>query len=62
VLNREHLKSLTPFICCRFFARQTEQESAVEVEDRIEKLCVVYETLKPSLIAHWDAERGNDHE
>ena len=60
VLNREHLlKSLTPLYLgwVASFARQTEQESAVEVEDRIEKLCVVYETLKPSLIAHWDAEK-----
>jgi len=60
VLNREHLlKSLTPLYLgwVASFARQTEQESAMEVEKRIEKLCVVYETMKPSLIAHWGAEK-----
>ena len=60
VLNREHLlKSLTPLYLgwVASFARQTEQENALEVEERIEKLCVVYEALKPSLIAHWGAEK-----
>ncbi len=59
-LNREHLlKSLTPLYLgwVASFARQTELENAVEVEDRIEKLCLVYEQLKPSLAAHWAAEK-----
>jgi hypothetical protein len=60
VLNRDHLlKSLTPLYLgwVASFARQTEQENAMQVEDRIEKLCVVYEVLKPSLIAHWDSQK-----
>ncbi len=60
VLNREHLlKSLTPLYLgwVASFARQTEPENAVQVEERIEKLCQVYEQLKPSLISHWAAEK-----
>jgi len=64
-LNREHLlKSLTPLYLgwVASFARQTEPENAIQVEERIEKLCLVYEQLKPSLIPHWDAKRGESHE
>jgi len=60
VLNREHLlKSLTPLYLgwVASFARQTETENAAQVEERIEKLCLTYEQLKPSLISHWGAEK-----
>ncbi|MGA2630276.1 MAG: glycosyltransferase [Terriglobia bacterium] len=61
VLNREHLlKSLTPLYLgwVASFASQTETENAAQVEERIENLCRVYERLKPSLVDHWDAEKG----
>ncbi|MFB3923076.1 MAG: glycosyl transferase family 2 [Terriglobia bacterium] len=59
-INREHLlKSITPLYLgwVASFARQTESENAAQVEDRIEKLCQVYEQLKPSLIGAWTAEK-----
>jgi glycosyltransferase involved in cell wall biosynthesis len=55
-LDREHLvKSLTPLYLgwVTSFARQTEQETAAQVEERIERLCLVYEQLKPYLITQW---------
>ena len=55
-LNREHLlKSLTPLYLgwVASFARQAEPENAAQVEERIEKLCLVYEQLKPHLISQW---------
>jgi hypothetical protein len=60
IINREHLlKSLTPLYLgwVASFARQTEPENATQVEERIEKLCQVYEQMKPSLIRHWGAEK-----
>jgi glycosyltransferase involved in cell wall biosynthesis len=59
-ITREHLlKSLTPLYLgwVASFARQTEPESAAQVEDRIERLCLVYEQLKPPLLSRWDAEK-----
>lgn len=56
LLDREHLlKSLTPLYLgwVASFARQTEQESAPQVEERIERLCLVFEQLKPYLISQW---------
>lgn len=56
VIDREHqVKSLTPLYLgwVASFARQTENETAAQVEDRIEKLCLVYEQLKTSLIIQW---------
>ncbi len=60
VINREHLlRSLTPLYLgwVASFARQTEPEDAAQVEERIEKLCHVYERLKPSIISRWAAEK-----
>jgi hypothetical protein len=60
VLNREHLvKSITPLYLgwVASFARQTEHESAAQVEDRIERLCLVYEQMRASVISRWDAEK-----
>jgi hypothetical protein len=56
VIDREHLvKSLTPLYLgwVASFARQTENETAFQVQDRIEKLCLVYEQLKSYLITQW---------
>lgn len=57
-IDREHLvKSLTPLYLgwVASFARQTEDETAAQVEDRIERLCLVYEQMKPYLISQWSS-------
>jgi glycosyltransferase involved in cell wall biosynthesis len=57
-INREHLmKSLTPLYLgwVASFARQTEHETATQVEERIERLCLVYEQLKSALVIRWAA-------
>jgi hypothetical protein len=56
VMDREHLlKSLAPLYLgwVASFARQTKNETAARVEDRIERLCLVYEQLKPYLLNQW---------
>lgn len=56
VLDREHLlKSLTPLYLgwVASFARQTENESAAQVEDRIERLCIIFEQVKSYLVTQW---------
>jgi hypothetical protein len=56
VMDREHLlKSLVPLYLgwVASFVRQTEKESAIQAENRIERLCLVYEQLKPYLIDQW---------
>ena len=61
VIDREHLvKSLTPLYLGWIvsFARQVENESAAQVEDRIEKLCLVFEQLKTYLINQWPLQPG----
>jgi glucosylglycerate synthase len=60
-LDRGHLvKSLTPLYLgwVASFAGQTASETAAQVEDRIEKLCLVFEQLKPRLIREWTLETG----
>jgi glycosyltransferase involved in cell wall biosynthesis len=61
VFDREHLvKSLTPLYLgwVTSFARQTENETPAQVDDRIEKLCLVYEQLKPYLMNQWSLKTG----
>ncbi len=56
VMDREHLlKSLTPLYMgwVASFAGQIQKETATQVEGRIEKLCQVFEQLKPYLINQW---------
>jgi hypothetical protein len=56
VMDREHLlKSLAPLYLgwVASFARQTERESGAQAERRIERLCLVFEQLKPYLINQW---------
>jgi hypothetical protein len=56
VMDREHLlKSLAPLYLgwVASFVRQTEEETAMQAERRIERLCLVYEQLKPYLINQW---------
>jgi hypothetical protein len=61
VLDRGHLvKSLTPLYLgwVASFANRTENDTAAQVEERIEKLCLVYEELKPSLTPRWRPDAG----
>ncbi len=60
-IDREHLlKSLTPLYLgwVASFARQTENETAAQVEERIEQLCLVYERMKPHLVTQWSLPAG----
>ncbi|MBZ5514247.1 MAG: glycosyltransferase [Acidobacteriia bacterium] len=60
-ITREHLlRSLTPLYLgwVASFARQTEPENPAQVEERIERLCLVYEQLKPPLLNRWSAGKG----
>jgi glucosylglycerate synthase len=49
------LRSLTPLYLGRVasFVIETEELSAIDVERRIERLCITFEELKPYLIACW---------
>jgi len=56
VMDREHLlKSLAPLYLgwVASFARQTDSAPDPLAERRIERLCLVYEQLKPYLINQW---------
>ncbi len=56
LLNREHLlKSLTPLYIGRVasFVRETLDSDSAEVEQRIERLCAVFEERKPFLVKKW---------
>lgn len=60
-MDTEHLlKSLLPLYLgwVASFARQTERETPAQVEDRIEKLCLVFEQLKSYLINKWSLRTG----
>ncbi len=50
------LRSLTPLYLARVasFVIETANQSADEVERRIERLCVCFEQMKPYLISQWD--------
>lgn len=54
---REHLlRALTPLYLgwVASFVREMQAAGAQEVEDRLERLCLTYEALKPALVAGWD--------
>ena len=52
------LRSLTPLYLARVasFVIETETLVAGEVEERIERLCLTFEELKPYLIARWNGQ------
>jgi glycosyltransferase involved in cell wall biosynthesis len=52
------LQSLTPLYLARVasFVEETRTLRSAEVEDKIERLCLTFETLKPYLLAGWAAE------
>jgi hypothetical protein len=56
VINRDHLlRALTPLYLgwVASFVLQMQDAGPEEVERRIEKLCLTYETSKPYLISRW---------
>jgi len=57
ILNREHLlRSLTPLYIGRVasFVMETSDSSALEVEEKIEALCKIFEDKKKDLLNNWD--------
>ena len=61
ILNREHLlRSLTPLYIGRVasFVMETENNNTVEVEEKIEALCQVFENKKKALLSDWELIRG----
>ncbi len=59
-IERSHfLKSLTPLYLARVasFVIETRELFADQVEDRMERLCLCFERLKPYLLSRWKAER-----
>jgi glycosyltransferase involved in cell wall biosynthesis len=60
-INKEHLlKSLTPLYVGRTasFVRETWESDAGEVEEKIERLCRLFEEKKPFLLDNWENLRG----
>ncbi|MBI4543116.1 MAG: glycosyl transferase family 2 [Gemmatimonadetes bacterium] len=60
VLPRQHLlRAMIPLYLGRTaaFVRQTATSGGEEVEAEIERLCELYETLRPYLIERWDDRR-----
>ncbi|MFN8008601.1 MAG: glycosyl transferase family 2 [Terriglobia bacterium] len=58
-LERGYLmRSLTPLYLAKVASFVMEMESllSAECEERIEKLCLCFEGLKPDLISHWNGE------
>ncbi len=56
-VHREHLlKSMIPLYLGRVasFVIENRENSAKEVEEKIESLCLAFEEMKPYLIEHWD--------
>ncbi len=57
-IDRGHLlRSLTPLYLGRVasFVEETRTLLSTEVEERVERLCLCFEELKPYLASHWDA-------
>jgi glycosyltransferase involved in cell wall biosynthesis len=62
-LDREHLlQSLVPLYLGRTasFVLEVRESTAIEVEQRIEELCTVFEKEKPYLTQRWVAEAGKE--
>jgi glycosyltransferase involved in cell wall biosynthesis len=62
IINREHLlKSLTPLYIGRTasFVKETWDSGANEVEDKIERLCVMFEDKKSFLLNNWDSVKAD---
>jgi hypothetical protein len=62
LLQGQLLRSLTPLYLGRVasFVKETETLVSHEVENRIEKLCLAFEELKPYLISLWQGDSPKD--
>lgn len=63
VMDRDHiLQSLVPLYLGRTasFVLEVRDSSALEVEDRIEKLCNVFERERPYLLERWGGPAGKE--
>jgi hypothetical protein len=61
-LERSHLlRSLTPLYLARVasFVIETKELDAIQVEGKIEHLCLCFEEIKPRLISRWNEGRTN---
>jgi hypothetical protein len=58
------LRALTPLYLARVasFVIETQSLFSAQVEERIERLCLCFERLKPYLLAQWDANAGKETE
>jgi hypothetical protein len=56
------LRSLTPLYLARVasFVEETKTLGSVEVEEKIEHLCLTFESFKPYLITHWEEESRSE--
>lgn len=62
-MDREHLlQSLVPLYLGRTasFVLEVRDSSAIEVEERIERLCSLFETEKPYLLEHWNPQEKKE--
>jgi hypothetical protein len=62
-LDREHLlQSLVPLYLGRTasFVLEVRESSAIEVEEKIEQLCLLFEAEKPFLRDHWSVQTGKE--
>jgi hypothetical protein len=52
------LQSLTPLYLARVasFVEETRSLASGQVEEKIEQLCLTFESLRPYLVAQWTAE------
>ena len=63
-LDREHLlQSLVPLYLGRTasFVIEVRESNALEVEERIEQLCNIFESEKPYLVQRWNAPAGKEN-
>ncbi len=64
-LSRGHIvRSLTPLYLARVasFVEETRELISAQVEDKIEQLCLCFESLKPALIRQWDGRAAGPGE
>jgi glycosyltransferase involved in cell wall biosynthesis len=62
-IHREHLlKSMIPLYLGRVagFVKENWESSAVEVEEKVESLCLVFEEMKHGLLERWGGDGGGE--
>jgi hypothetical protein len=64
-VHREHLlKSMIPLYLGRVagFVKENWESSVVEVEEKVESLCMVFEEMKAGLIERWGGDGGGERD